>query len=278
MALDLHSFDSFAQAIKRASGLVVPRDQLPFVEARLLPAVRHLELASVEVFIARVAAGGEPGLTHAAVEALAVTETSFFRDRSPFETLRHEVLPDLAAARGERPLRVWSAGCATGQEAFSLALLGDRGPTALPGPRLEVLGSDLSERCLEKAASGLYTQFEVQRGLPIRVLIDGFEPVDEMWRVSPRLRQTVSWSRINLVEPFDEVGEFDLILCRNVLTAFDSETRGAVLDRLAARLADHGRLLLGLGETVHGLTDAFRPVPGRRGLYARALPEVRQIA
>ncbi len=277
MALDLETFDRFAGAVKASSGLVVPRDQAPFVEARLQPAVRRLELASVEVLVERVLDGRDPTLVQAAVEALAVTETSFFRDKTPFQTLQREVLPALAAARGDRPLQVWSVGCATGQEAYSLALLSELAPGALP-VRLDILGSDLSERCLEKAASGLYTQFEVQKGLPIRLLLDGFEPVDEMWRVSPRLRQAVRWARYNLMDAPDGVGPFDLILCRNVLPAFDRDTACLVLERLASVLAPDGRLLLGLSETVHGISGAFRPVAGRRGFYARDLDGVRRIA
>ncbi len=277
MALDFDTFERFAAAVKAASGLIVPRDQAPFVEARLQPAVRRHELASVEVLVTRILSGGDPALVQAAIEALAVTETSFFRDKTPFELLQREVLPALAAARGDRPVRVWSAGCATGQEAYSLALLSELSPGAVP-VRLDILGSDLSERCLEKAASGLYTQFEVQKGLPIRLLLSGFEPVDEMWRVSPRLRQAVRWERHNLMEPPPGQGPFDLILCRNVLPAFDRDTAQRVLEQLASVMAPDGRLLLGLSETVHGISGAFRPVAGRRGLYARDLDPVRQIA
>jgi chemotaxis protein methyltransferase CheR len=276
VSIDAHQFDRFAATIKALSGLVVPRDQLPFVEARLQPVVRRAELATAEDLLSRIVEGRDPGLTQAVVEALAVCETCFFRDKTPFDTLQREVLPSLAAARGDRPIRVWSAGCATGQEAYSVALLADQ--PGFGAPRLEIVGSDLSERCLEKASSGLYTQFEVQRGLPIRMLIEGFDQVDDMWRVSPRLRQSVTWRRFNLMHDPEPLGQFDVILCRNVLSAFDEETRGAVLARLASALAGDGRLLLGLSETVHGLSDAFRPVAGRRGLYVRKAEAERQVA
>jgi chemotaxis protein methyltransferase CheR len=143
---------------------------------------------------------------------------------------------------------------------------------------LDILGTDLSERRLEKAASGLYTQFEVQRGLPIRLLVDWFESGDEMWRVSPRLRQAVSWRSANLMDEPDPDDRWDLILCRNVLSSFDEDIRRVVLERLARALAEDGRLMLGFSETVHGLTDAFRPVPGRRGLYMRNPKAVRRVA
>jgi chemotaxis protein methyltransferase CheR len=278
VTLESSAFAKLAAAVRAASGLSLPRSQLAFIEARLQPAVRRLELGDVQTLVQRLSTGRDPGLIQAVVEALAVTETAFFRDKTPFDQLKREVLPALASARRDRPVRVWCAGCATGQEAYSVALLAEqlRGEGA-PVP-FEILGTDLSDRCLEKAASGLYTQFEVQRGLPIRLLIDWFEQIDEMWRVTPRLRQMVSWRRFNLLDAPDPAQVWDVILCRNVLCDFDDDIRRVVLQRMAGVLAEDGRLLLGLSETVHGLTDAFRPVPGRRGLYTRNPEASRRVA
>lgn len=268
MPLEHPAFVQLAAAVRAASGLSLPPGQIAFIEARLQPTVRRLELADAQTLVQRLMRGDDPALIHAVVEALAVTETCFFRDKTPFEQLKHEVLPALAAVRRDRPVRVWCAGCATGQEAYSVALLAEQLRNEGAPVPLEILGTDLSERCLEKAASGLYTQFEVQRGLPIRLLIDWFEQTDEMWRVEPRLRQAVSWRRFNLLDAPDPAEVWDVILCRNVLSGFDDDVRRAVLGRLAGVLAEDGRLVLGLSETVHGLTDALRPIPGRRGLYA----------
>ena len=278
MALELPAFAKLAAAVRAASGLSLPRTQLAFIEARLQPTVRRLELGDAPTLVQRLSTGSDPALIQAVVEALVMTETSFFRDKAPFDQLKREVLPALATARRDRPVRVWCVGCATGQEAYSVAMLAEqlRGEGA-PVP-LEILGTDLSDRCLEKAATGLYTQFEVQRGLPIRLLIDWFEQTDEMWRVSPRLRQAVSWRRFNLLDAPDPAQAWDLILCRNVLSDFDDDIRRVVLERLAGVLAEDGRLVLGLSETVHGVSDAFRPVPGRRGLYARNPEAARQVA
>ncbi len=278
MALDLPTFVRLAASVRAASGLNLPRDQLPFIEARLQPAVRRLELAGVDALVQRLSAGGDPTLVQAVFEALAVSETSFFRDKSPFAQLKRDVLPALAAARPEGRVRVWCAGCATGQEAYSMALLAEQLRSEGVRISLEIVGTDLSERCLEKAASALYTQFEVQRGLPIRLLVDWFEAVDEMWRVSPRLRQTVSWRRFNLLDEPEALGRFDLILCRNVLSGFDEDIRRIVLERLAGALVEDGRLVLGLSETVHGLSDAFRPAVGARGVYARNPDAGRRVA
>jgi chemotaxis protein methyltransferase CheR len=278
VALDLSAFTRLAAAVRAASGLSLKREQLPFIEARLQPAVRRLELPNVEALVQRLSSGEDPTLIQAVFEALSVGETSFFRDKTPFEQLKREVLPKLAAARPDGRVRVWCAGCATGQEAYSAALLGEqlRGEGVAVG--LEILGTDLSDGRVEKAASGLYTQFEVQRGLPIRVLIDWFEPIDEMWRVSPRLRQAVSFQRFNLLDEPGGLGRFDLVLCRNVLSGLDEDIRRVVLDRLASVLADDGALVLGLSETVHGLTEAFRPLPGLRGVYARTPGAARRVA
>jgi chemotaxis protein methyltransferase CheR len=278
VVLEISAFAKLAEAVRAASGLSLPASQIVFIEARLQPAVRRLELADAQALVQRLSTGNDSTLIHAVVEALASTETSFFRDKTPFDQLKREVLPALAAARRDRSVRVWCAGCATGQEAYSVALLGEQLRGEATPVTLEILGTDLSERCLEKAASGLYTQFEVQRGLPIRLLIDWFEQTDEMWRVTPRLRQAVSWRPFNLLDAPEPAEAWDVILCRNVLSGFDDDLRRAVLERLAGVLAEDGRLVLGLSETVHGLSDAFRPVPGRRGLYMRNPEAKRQVA
>ena len=155
------------------------------------------------------------------------------------------MLPALAGAAAERVVQVWCAGCSTGQEAYSLAMLAEE---SSPAVRLETVATDLSERVLEKAHAGLYTQFEVQRGLPIRLLLKYFEKAGEMWSVSPRLRAAVRWRRLNLIEDRRSVRPFDLILCRNVLSYFAPPVRQRVMSHLIAALAPSGFLVLGAGE------------------------------
>ncbi len=278
MSLELPAFLKLAAAVRAASGLSLPRGDLAFIEARLQPAVRRLELANAQVLIQRLSSNPDPTLVQAVFECLSASETSFFRDKTPFEQLQQEVLPQLAASRRDGSVKVWCAGCSTGQEAYSVALTVEQMRGEGLSASVEILGTDMSERRLEKAGSGLYTQFEVQRGLPIRLLVDWFEQVDEMWRVSGRLRQAVNWRWANLLDDPEPEEAFDIILCRNVLSEFDEDIRRVVLGRLARALAPDGRLVLGLSETVHGLTDAFRPVPGRRGLYAPNPEASRQVA
>ena len=250
------------------SGVVIDPGKTYQIETRLAPVARRAGFASLPDLVQAIRAQRDEKLMWAATEALTSNETCFFRDRVPFAQFREEMLPELMAGRGERPIRIWSAACATGQEPYSLAMIIDDERAKLHGARIELFGSDISERSLEKAQSGLYTQFEVQRGLPIRLLVRHFEKADEMWALSPHVRQMVRWRRINLLANLRGLGQFDVIFCRNVISGFDEPTRRRVLDQLARALPDDGRLVLGFDETVSGVTDALTPVAGRRGVYA----------
>ena len=249
------------------SGAVLDPAKTYLIESRLAPVVRREGFQSIEELVAAMRAGREERLLWAVTEALTTSETAFFRDRGPFQQFREEILPQLCLARDGQPIRVWSAACATGQEPYSLAMIVDDERSKFPNAKVELFGSDLSERCLEKAQSGLYTQFEIQRGLPIRMLVRHFEKAEEMWLLSPRIRQMVRWRRINLLADLRPLGQFDVIFCRNVTAGFDAATRHRVLDQLARALPPDGYLVLGMDETVGEATQALVPVPGRRGLY-----------
>ncbi len=259
-----------AELVRRWSGVVIDTEKAYLVESRLGPVTRREGFATIHDLIMTIAQKREERLIWAVVEAMASSETAFFRDRVPFDQLRDEVIPALAARRPSGALRVWSAGCATGEEPYSLAILVEEERDRFPGLRVDIFASDLSERSLEKAQAGLYTHFEVQRGMPSRLLIKHFDKVGDAWTLSPRIRQAVRWRRANLLGDLRSLGQFDCILCRNVLSAFDEPTRRQVLEQLALALPDDGFLVLGLNETVMGATEAFRPVPGRRGLYRRS--------
>ena len=265
--------DLLAALARNRAGLRIESDKAYLVESRLNPLVRREGYDSIEAMIAALRSQRDERLIWAVVEALAVTETAFFRDREVFAHLRDEVLPALSrrALSGgrERPIRVWSAACSTGQEVYSLAMTAAEARDIEPGARFEFFGSDLSERCLEKAQSGLYTQFEVQRGLPIRLLVKHFENQDDMWAITPRIRQAVRWRRINLLADLSPMGRFDAILLRNVLPGLDPAVRGRIVEALAARLEEDGVLLLGAGEDLTEITSAVRPLDGRPGLFAR---------
>ncbi|ATQ40963.1 CheR family methyltransferase [Caulobacter mirabilis] len=258
-----------AALCKARAGMKVDPAKTYLMESRLAPLARREGYGSIEELIAGLKARREEALIWAVVEAMTLNETAFFRDKPAFEQIRDDVLPTLSRLRGPNPIRIWSAGCATGQEAYSLAMIAEEGRGLEPGCRIEIYGSDLSERCLEKAQSGVYTQFEVQRGLPIRLLIQHFEKIEENWRLSPRIRQRVRWRRLNLAADLSAVGRFDLILCRYVLGALDEGFRQRVLEGLAAALPADGVLILGEDESIAGATNALRPVAGRPGLFTR---------
>jgi chemotaxis protein methyltransferase CheR len=235
----------FLEALAKARcGLGLRGDKAYFAESRLAALARREGLESTADLLTRLREGDDERLAGLAGEALAVTDTAFFRDGDTFEALR-SVIAELAGPAGDRPVQIWSAGCSTGQEPYSIAMMGEQ---MTPAPRLEIVATDLSERVLEKAHAGLYTQFEVQRGLPIRLLLQHFQKAGEMWEIAPRLRAAVRWRRLNLIEPRRSVRRFDVILCRNVLSYFEDEVRERVLGQIIASLAPGGVLALGHGE------------------------------
>jgi chemotaxis protein methyltransferase CheR len=259
--------DLIRAVVHARSGAILDPDKIYLIESRLAPVARREGFPAIEDLIGAIRVQRDERLMWAVTEALTSAETAFFRDRVPFQQFREVVLPQLAISREGKPIRVLSAACATGQEAYSLAMIVDDEQSKYPGERIELFGSDLSARCLEKAQSGLYTQFEVQRGLPIRMLVRHFEKADEMWALSPRIRQMVRWRRINLLADLRTLGQFDAIFCRNVISGFDPVTRRRVLEQLARALPPDGFLVLGMNETVGEATVALRPIEGHPGLY-----------
>jgi chemotaxis protein methyltransferase CheR len=258
-----------AQLCAARAGVRVDPEKTYLIESRLGPVARREGFGSLADMLTILRERREDRLAWSIVEAMAQSESAFFRDREPFALFRDEVLPTLAHARGGEPVRIWSAACAAGQEVYSLAMIVEDERGRLPGLKVELFGTDIGERQLEKAQSGIYTQFEVQRGLPIRQLVRHFEQSDDMWRVSPRLRQMIRWRRVNLVADLSTAGRFDVIFCRYVLSTLVEPMKGRLLINLARALSPEGYLFLGDQESVAGLTDAFQPVAGRPGLYAR---------
>lgn len=267
--MKLEDRELVAQLCAARAGLKVDPEKSYLIESRLGAIARREGFGSVADLLAALRTRREDRLAWGIVEAMASAETSFFRDRAPFELFRNEVLPTLAKVRDGEPIRIWSAACGSGQEVYSLAMIVEDQQAETPGAKVELFGSDLSERMLEKAQSGLYTQFEVQRGLPIRQLVRHFDKVDETWVLSPRIRQMVRWRRINLVAELSTAGRFDVIFCRYVLSSLVEPMQTRLLENLARALSPDGYLFLGLDESAGVLGDAFQAVPGRAGLFAR---------
>jgi chemotaxis protein methyltransferase CheR len=211
---------------------------------------------------------GAASLTVQVVEAMTTNETFFFRDKIPFDHFRDAVMPDLLQARAARKnIRIWCAAGSTGQEPYSLAMCLKEMSAALQGWRVEIIATDLSQEVLEKSKAGIYSQFEVQRGLPIQLLVKYFKQSGEFWQINTEVRAMVQHRQLNLLHDFSQLGTFDVIFCRNVLIYFDQDTKINIFNRLAKATGADGFLVLGAAETVVGLTDTFKPYPERRGLY-----------
>lgn len=263
-------YDYLRKLLKTRSGLVLSADKHYLVESRLLPIARKSGLFNLTGLVAKLRGPGAEPLTVEVVEAMTTNESFFFRDKLPFDQFRDTIMPALMAARSaRRRIRIWCAACSTGQEPYSLAIALKEMGKDLRGWRIEILATDLSGEVLEKARSGVYSQFEVQRGLPALMLIKYFTQAGETWQIAPELRDMVKFKPLNLLNDFANLGRFDLVLCRNVLIYFDQATKIGVLERLADNMERDGFLVLGGAETVVGLTDRFRPIPDKRGLYAQ---------
>jgi chemotaxis protein methyltransferase CheR len=256
-------FALVAREVKARSGAVLTREMAGAIEIKLQPLSRREGFTSVSELISAARIRPDGALWSAVADTLAQSDTRFFRDRAQFERLRTEILPDALARRGHERVRMWSAGCATGQEAYSIAMLVEDMRNEGLNPAVEIVATDLSERLLDKARSGLYTQFEVQRGLPIRRLIAHFEKTGDLWRISDRLRAAVRFETFNLMKHPGQLGQFVIIVLAHVLPSFDLETRAAVLARVTDALHPDGALFLGAGET---LPDGFEGLTLENGV------------
>jgi len=263
-------FDFLRRLLHERSGLVLPAEKQYLAESRLLPLARRHGLTSLGELIAKLReAQAEAPLVTEVVEAMTTNETFFFRDKIPFDHLRDTIMPSLIAARAkEKRIRIWCTAASSGQEPYSIAMTLKSMGAALAGFRIDILATDLSMEVLERARHGLYSQFEVQRGLPIHLLVKFFSKEGEMWQVAPELRGMVQFRPLNLLKDFSPLGMFDIVFCRNVLIYFDQDSKIGVFNRVAKQMSDDGFLVLGAAETVVGLTDAFKPVVDKRGLYA----------
>ena len=261
-------YDFLRNALKQHSGLTLDADKHFFLESRLLSLARQKGFAGIGDLVLTLKGGGDAALMTAVIEATTTNESFFFRDKTPFEHFRRTIMPALLAARRQsRTIRIWCAAAAGGQEPYSIAIALQEMASAIVGWRIEILATDLSGAVLDRARQGLYRQFEVQRGLPVKLLVKYFTQVGESWQIAPELSAMVKFRRFNLLSDFAALGTFDLILCRNVLIYFDQDTKIGVLRRLAEAISSDGYLVLGAAETVIGLSDRFQMRSDKPGLY-----------
>ncbi|MFP3713993.1 CheR family methyltransferase [Puerhibacterium sp. TATVAM-FAB25] len=271
MSLAPDTFAFVADLVRRRSAIRLEAGKEYLVESRLLPLARERGCAGVDAFVREVRTAGREADLVRVVEALATHETSWFRDQTPFEALRTQVLPDVLRRRGPAArVRVWSAACSSGQEPYSVAMVAAE--TLPPGASIEILATDLSARILDQAGSGTYSQLEVNRGLPAPMIVRHMVRAGAQWQVAPALRRVVTFRQHNLLEPAPP-GPFDLVLLRNVLIYFDLPTKQAILRRVRQVMAPGGVLVLGAAETTIGVDDAWQRVPAGRGsVYTLAAP------
>ena len=261
-------YEYLRKLLKERSGLMLSADKQYLVESRLLPVSHRAGMADLTELVAKLRSAREQPLVTEVAEAMTTNESFFFRDKLPFEHFRNVIMPVLLAARPlRRPIRIWCAAAATGQEPYSLAMSLKEMGEKVTGREIEIVATEYSTQVLEKAKTGLFSQFEVQRGLPITLLIKYFAQLGDTWQINPDVRAMVQFRAFNLLHDFAPLGRFDLVFCRNVLIYFDHETKTQVLDRVARIAEPDGYLVLGAAETVVGLTESFRPLPEHRGLY-----------
>ena len=260
-------YEYLRKLLKDQSGLDLSVDKQYLLESRLVPLSRKAGLAGIPELVQKMKAGSA-SLTAQVVEAMTTNETFFFRDKVPFDHFRQSIMPEILKARASRKsVRIWCAAGSTGQEPYSLAMCLKEMDSQLAGWRVEIIATDLSQAVLEKSKAGLFSQFEVQRGLPIQLLVKYFKQNGEFWQINPDIRAMVQHKQLNLLHDFSHLGIFDVIFCRNVLIYFDQDTKINIFNRLCKVMEPDGFLVLGAAETVVGLTDAFRPFPDKRGLY-----------
>jgi len=266
-------FAYFTKYIYDQTGLVLGPDKMYLIESRLAPLARKYNVASIDLLVGQLRISKAADLQRDIVDAMMTNESFFFRDGKPFDQFRQLVLPGLLQSRAaKKSFRIWCAAASTGQEPYTLAMILKEEAAKLAGWRVDIVGTDISHEALERAKSGLYTQFEVQRGLPIQLLVKYFKQQGDKWQIAPEIRSAVQYRSFNLLGDFASLGAFDVIFCRNVLIYFDQKTKGAILDRMAKLLPADGLLYLGGAETVLGVTERFQPMQGQRGIYQVVAP------
>jgi chemotaxis protein methyltransferase CheR len=265
------NFTFLAQFLKKESGLIITEEKAYLVESRLVPVARKRGLADLDDLVAAVRGNEDANLGNDVVEAMTTNESFFFRDIKPFESLKNTVLPKIVAARkaaNAKKIRILSAACSSGQEPYTIAMMLTENPAILQGLEVEIIATDISNEILEKARAGVYTHFEAQRGLPIRLLVKYFTQDGEHWRINEDIRGMVQLHHANLLKDLSRFGEFDSVFCRNVLIYFEAPTKVEVLGRIRSTMPNDGYLFLGAAETVLGVSDSFKPIPGEQGVYA----------
>ncbi|MGB9153605.1 MAG: protein-glutamate O-methyltransferase CheR [Alphaproteobacteria bacterium] len=266
-------FELFSTLVRQRSGLVLTVEKAYLLESRLVPVARKHNLKTLEDLAQALRSKREETMMFDITEAMTTNESVFFRDRKPFAYFQKTILPSLLAAReASKKIRIWSAAASSGQEAYSIAMICAEEAALLEGWKVEIVGTDLSREMVARAKAGIYSQFEVQRGLPITFLVKYFQPIaGDKWQIKDAARQAVQFREGNLLNEVGVTGSFDVVLCRNVLNSFDAPTKASVLNTIGGMMPPDGYLILGRGETAEGASEKFKDIPGEQGGFVPAV-------
>lgn len=271
-------FSFLAQMVRRRSGLVLPSQKAPLIEGRLATVMRRFGFRSMSALIVELRHGRDT-LARAVTEAMTTNESSFFRDRAAFDKFRDIILPPLLVARAKsKRLRIWSAACAAGQEPYSIAMILDDLKLQQKGWSVDLIATDLNPEMIARAEAGIYSHYEVQRGLAIRRLVSHFTQDNGNWRIDESLRRMVSFRQFNLLDSFGWLDDLDVVFCRNVLLYFDQRTKASVLERISEILLPDGALMLGHAEKPDTLAKTFVAVDQTSSIYVRAKAQIHKLA
>lgn len=277
--MNVSDFEFIADLLKKRSGLALTKEKAYLIESRLNTVARKWNFAGFDELVKAMRGANNEPLLVDVTEAMTTNESFFFRDQKPFDQFKDMVLPHMLQTRATtKTFRIWSAACSSGQEPYTLAMLLKENEARLAGWRVEIVATDLSSEILKRAKEGLYSQFEVQRGLPITLLVKYFKQNGDRWQISENIRKMVTFKQFNLLTSPAALGQFDIVFCRNVLIYFDPPTKAKVLSGIADLMPKDGFLYLGGAETVLGTSDRFKLMPGQRGVYNLAEPEAAKAA
>ncbi|QDT27029.1 CheR family methyltransferase [Gimesia panareensis] len=240
------------------TGLSLGENKEYLLEARLVPLAQSHGMNGIEDLVLALQSSIDPSLKKDVMEAMTTNESSFFRDRRPFDELKNNILPSLIAERQTtQRLRIWCSACSHGQEPYSIVMLIREHFPELANWNIQIVATDLCTKALDRAQGGIYSQFEVQRGLPVQLLMKHFDQCEQGWQIKSELGSGIQWKHLNLLEDFQHLGMFDIVFCRNVLIYFKPDTKKHILDRISRQMSSSGVLLLGAAETVLGISDNY---------------------
>ena len=261
-------FEFLKKLLHEKSGLSIGPDKMYLLDSRLTPVATRWKMTGLSQLVETMRMRPDPKLTHDVVEAMTTNETLWFRDEKVFRHFRTNLLPAMLKTREKsKALRLWSAACSSGQEPYSVAMTLDETLAAQPGWRVDILATDIADSVVEQGRRGLYSQFEIQRGLPIQMMMKNFDKVGDLFEINEKFRRMVKFENFNLLDRMDRLGTFDIIFCRHVLIYFDTDTKRVILQNLLKRLAPDGYLFVGGSEAIIGLTNTLEPVAECPGLY-----------